>query len=256
MRIGILGAGGMAREHAAAYVRMKGVEIAGFYGRHRGKVEATAKQFGALATTKMGRILRDGSIDAVDVVVPSGVRRDPVIAALEAGVNGYVMKTADAEEIVAAVQGHALGGGFETALGADMRVAAADGLMFATKETTYLTEAVLLVYLEVVLWQALLAQYRDAFPDATRDRRWLVAAVLLATVLLRLVLVAGVAWLLVPARRACPRCGEGQLARVTSYLAGLLRLERRWCLACGWQGVSKACAPIPQDHHVPTGRHS
>ena len=85
MRIGILGAGGMAREHAAAYVRMKGVEIAGFYGRHRGKVEATAKQFGALATTKMGRILRDGSIDAVDVVVPSGVHRDPVIAALEAG---------------------------------------------------------------------------------------------------------------------------------------------------------------------------
>jgi hypothetical protein len=83
----------------------------------------------------------------------------------------------------------------------------------------------------------------------------LVAAVLLATVLLRLVLVAGVTWLLVPARHACPRCGDDQLARVTSHLAGLVRLERRWCLACGWQGVSKARTPVPQDHLIPAGRN-
>ena len=82
----------------------------------------------------------------------------------------------------------------------------------------------------------------------------LVVAVLLATVLLRLVLVAGVAWLLVPARHRCPQCGDDQLARVTSRLASLARLERRWCLACGWQGVSKPGAPVPLDHHVPTGR--
>jgi len=84
----------------------------------------------------------------------------------------------------------------------------------------------------------------------------LVVAVLLATVLLRLVLVAGAAWLLVPARHRCPRCGDDQLARVTSRLAGLMRLERRWCLACGWQGVSKPSAPVPLDHPVPTGRLS
>jgi predicted RNA-binding Zn-ribbon protein involved in translation (DUF1610 family) len=83
----------------------------------------------------------------------------------------------------------------------------------------------------------------------------IVVAVLLATVLLRLILVAGVAWLLVPARHACPRCGDDPLARVTSRLAGLARLERRWCLTCGWQGVSKPCAAVPQDHLVPTGRH-
>lgn len=82
----------------------------------------------------------------------------------------------------------------------------------------------------------------------------LVVAVLLATVLLRLVLVAGVAWLLVPARHGCPRCGDDQLARVTSRLAGLVRLERRWCLTCGWQGVSKPSAPVPLNHQVPTGR--
>ena len=85
MKIGILGAGGMARAHAEAYARMRGVEIAGFYGRHKGKVAATAKAFHAPATTDLDRILRDDSIDAVDVVVPSGVHRDPVVAALEHG---------------------------------------------------------------------------------------------------------------------------------------------------------------------------
>lgn len=82
----------------------------------------------------------------------------------------------------------------------------------------------------------------------------LAVAVLLATVLLRLVLVAGVAWLLVPAREACPRCGGDQLPRVTSRLAALVRLERRWCLGCGWQGVARPSAPVPLDHQVPTGR--
>lgn len=82
----------------------------------------------------------------------------------------------------------------------------------------------------------------------------LIVAVLLATVLLRLALVGGVAWLLVPSRHRCPRCGDDQLARVTSRLAALTRLERRWCLACGWQGVSKPSAPVPLDHRVPTGR--
>lgn len=84
----------------------------------------------------------------------------------------------------------------------------------------------------------------------------LVVAVLLATVLLRLVLVAGVVWLLVPARRHCPRCGDDQLARVTSRLARLVRLERRWCFSCGWQGVSKPRVDVPLDDRVLTGRLS
>ncbi len=80
-----MGAGGMARVHAQAYARTKGVEIAGFYGRHRARVAATAQAFRAPATTNLERLVRDDSIDALDVVVPSGVHRDPVIAALEAG---------------------------------------------------------------------------------------------------------------------------------------------------------------------------
>jgi predicted dehydrogenase len=64
---------------------MKGVEIAGFYGRHEGRARKTAKAFGAVATTNVNRILKDDTIEAVDVVVPSGVHRSFVVDALECG---------------------------------------------------------------------------------------------------------------------------------------------------------------------------
>jgi hypothetical protein len=85
------------------------------------------------------------------------------------------------------------------------------------------------------------------------DHSVLAVAVLLATVLLRVALVLGVIWLLIPRRRRCPRCGEVQLSRVASTAARLLRLEHRWCLDCGWEGVSKPTIPIRSDVQVPTG---
>ncbi|MBI2537395.1 MAG: hypothetical protein HYW06_10640 [Gemmatimonadetes bacterium] len=86
------------------------------------------------------------------------------------------------------------------------------------------------------------------------DHSVLVVAVLMATVLLRLALVLGVIWLLIPRRRRCPRCGDDELSRVSSRLARLLHLERRWCLACGWEGVSKPTVSAPLHPPVPTGR--
>lgn len=71
------------------------------------------------------------------------------------------------------------------------------------------------------------------------DESFVVVMVLLATVLLRVALVLGAMWLLVPSRRCCPRCRSEALVRVASRAAGLLGLERRWCLACGWQGLAR-----------------
>lgn len=85
MRIGMLGAGGMAQAHAGVFGRMKGVEVAVFFGRHAARVAATAKRFGASATTDLDRILDDETIDAIDLVVPSGSHRGLAIAALERG---------------------------------------------------------------------------------------------------------------------------------------------------------------------------
>lgn len=71
------------------------------------------------------------------------------------------------------------------------------------------------------------------------DESLLVVMVLMATVLLRVALVLGAMWLLVPPRRSCPQCRNEALVRVASRAARLLRLERRWCLACGWQGLAR-----------------
>ena len=86
------------------------------------------------------------------------------------------------------------------------------------------------------------------------DHSVFVVAVLMATVLLRLALVLAVIWLLVPTRHRCPRCGGEELARVASRPAHLLRLERRWCLACRWEGVSKRTVAAPTTSQVPTGQ--
>lgn len=86
------------------------------------------------------------------------------------------------------------------------------------------------------------------------DHSVLVVAVLLATVLLRVALVLGAIWLLIPRRHRCPRCGGDDLSRVTSKPARLLLLERRWCLGCGWEGLSKPTVSVPRDVQVPTGR--
>lgn len=87
------------------------------------------------------------------------------------------------------------------------------------------------------------------------DNSWLVVAVLFATVLLRIALVLGIIWLLIPPRRRCPRCAEDGLSAVASRAARLLGLEWRWCLACGWQGLSKRppATPAPVEHttHTP-----
>lgn len=73
-------------------------------------------------------------------------------------------------------------------------------------------------------------------------------AVLLATVGLRLGLVLVVVWLIVPRRVRCPLCDEPLVGVRLAPPARWLRLETRWCLACGWQGVGKCArtrAPVP-----------
>src|SRR3977135_947366 len=80
-----------------------------------------------------------------------------------------------------------------------------------------------------------------------------IVAVLLATVLLRLFLVALVVWLLIPRRRTCPPCSEVTVPiREPSFLRYLL-LERRWCTGCGWNGVARrGQVPTPEPKTTPT----
>ncbi len=66
----------------------------------------------------------------------------------------------------------------------------------------------------------------------------LIVAVLLATVLLRVAIVAAVTYLLLPQGPLCPHCGIEMVALCNRFFDRLLpALQRRWCLECGWNGV-------------------
>ncbi len=71
------------------------------------------------------------------------------------------------------------------------------------------------------------------------DLSVLAVLILLGTVVLRVLVVAGAVWLLVPRRIDCPQCAEPPLLLVSHWTLRFLRLERRWCYSCGWSGISK-----------------
>jgi hypothetical protein len=71
------------------------------------------------------------------------------------------------------------------------------------------------------------------------DNSALVVGVLMATVLLRVVLVLGAVWWLIPRRARCPHCADETAAVTCPRTLTLLGLQHRWCMACGWTGLSK-----------------
>jgi len=88
MRLAILGAGEMGATHAGAYARFgkkEHVEIAAIVSRSATKARALAERVNAPWFTDPQKILRDDSIDAIDVTVPSDLHRKFVVAALGRG---------------------------------------------------------------------------------------------------------------------------------------------------------------------------
>src|SRR3989449_2807422 len=88
MRLAVFGAGGMGATHASAYAafgRKERVEVAGIVTRPAAKARRLAKRCTAPWFTDPQKILRDESIDAIDVTVPSGLHRPLVVSALSQG---------------------------------------------------------------------------------------------------------------------------------------------------------------------------
>jgi hypothetical protein len=77
-----------------------------------------------------------------------------------------------------------------------------------------------------------------------------VVVVLLATVVLRAVIVLTFVYLMLPKHCVCPQCGA-PLARVHHALLRLLApvVEHRWCLDCGWSGLVRP-QPRPTQSRV------
>jgi hypothetical protein len=72
----------------------------------------------------------------------------------------------------------------------------------------------------------------------------LIVAVLLVTVLIRLVIVLAVVYLLLPAGSLCPHCKIDMVPIRNRFLDTFLPvLQRRWCLECGWNGLTRRIRP-------------
>jgi predicted dehydrogenase len=114
VRIAVLGAGEMGTAHAIAYAgfgKKEGVEIAGIVSRRAARARELARRVGAPALTDPMAVLDDDSVDAVDVVVPSGNHREYVVAALERGKHVFVetpmaLTLPDADAMVRAARAH------------------------------------------------------------------------------------------------------------------------------------------------------
>src|SRR5207245_5444895 len=88
MRLAVFGAGGMGATHASAYTafgKKEHVEIAGIVSRSAPKARALAKRVNAPGFTDPQKILRDESIDAIDVSTAGGVHCPLVVSAFALG---------------------------------------------------------------------------------------------------------------------------------------------------------------------------
>ncbi|MGD9713906.1 MAG: Gfo/Idh/MocA family protein [Thermomicrobiales bacterium] len=85
MRIAILGAGFMGSTHGRAIAKMPDVEIAAIYAHSEKRAEPLAEELGTIWTGELDRILRDDSIAAVDICLPTPQHRPVAEAAIAAG---------------------------------------------------------------------------------------------------------------------------------------------------------------------------
>lgn len=112
LSIAIVGAGGMAREHAKAFASLPGVTVAGLTSRTRAKADALATEMGIpVVTDSIDDLRRQTNADLVVITVPE-LSANPVAmralahpwAVLMEKPAGYDL--ADAETIAAVARGH------------------------------------------------------------------------------------------------------------------------------------------------------
>ncbi|MBA3378857.1 MAG: Gfo/Idh/MocA family oxidoreductase [Chloroflexia bacterium] len=106
-RIAVLGAGFMGGTHARAYHARDDVEIAAIYARSGNRAEELARELGSTFIDDLDRVLRDESIEAVDICLPTPAHRATTEAALAAGKHVLLekplaMMEGDADALVAA----------------------------------------------------------------------------------------------------------------------------------------------------------
>lgn len=91
LRVGVIGAGAMGKNHIRIYSEMPDVELAGIADIDKDLVENLALQYNTKAYTDYKEMLAQG-LDAVSIVVPTKMHRQVAIESLEAGAHVLVEK--------------------------------------------------------------------------------------------------------------------------------------------------------------------
>ena len=91
IRVGVIGAGAMGKNHIRIYSEMPGVELAGISDIDKDLVEGLAQEYDTQAFTDYNELLKLG-LDAVSIVVPTKLHRQVAVECIRAGANVLVEK--------------------------------------------------------------------------------------------------------------------------------------------------------------------
>jgi predicted dehydrogenase len=108
MKIALLGTG-FGQAHAAVYARRPDVDEVVVFGRTPEKLAKISDQFGFATSTDLDAVISDGSVDLVDVCLPTAVHAEVAVAAMQAGQDVLIelplaATLEDARRVVAAQQ--------------------------------------------------------------------------------------------------------------------------------------------------------
>jgi predicted dehydrogenase len=116
VRTAVIGAGKVARTHAAVLASLDSSDFVAVCSRTPEKASALADEFGALAFTDIPTMIRDAGVEAVVICTPHPAHAGPAVAALENGAHVLVEKPlaaslADCDAMISAAKraGRSLG---------------------------------------------------------------------------------------------------------------------------------------------------
>lgn len=92
LRIGIIGAGFMGRQHAASVVGIAEIRLAGVADEDGERAAELAGQHGARSWSSASDMISSGEVDAVIVATPTDTHAPLAIEALDAGIHAFVEK--------------------------------------------------------------------------------------------------------------------------------------------------------------------
>lgn len=107
--VAVIGAGFFGQNHARTYASLPGVDLVAIADLDADRAQAVAAAHGADAHTELDGLLARDDVDAVSVVTPEPLHREPVVRCAEAGKHVFLEKPIattldDAEAMVDAAQ--------------------------------------------------------------------------------------------------------------------------------------------------------